>query len=724
MQQIIQSYKTGKITLAEVPCPGIKSGSLLVRTRASVISPGTEKLMIEMGQKSLLGKARARPDLVRQAWAKARKEGFFSVYKEAMNRLDEPVPLGYSAAGVVLEVGAGVAGFKVGDRVALAGAGFASHAEVVRVPENLCVPIPEKVEFDAAAFAMLGAIALHGVRLASLTLGESAVVIGLGLLGLISVQLLAAQGCRVIGVDLDPQKGELARTLGADLALAPGRDEIEETVANFTGGLGADAVLITAASKDARPVLLAEAVARERSRLVLVGMAELSLTRKAFWDKELLFMVSKAGGPGSLEPAYELKGFDYPLSLVRWTERRNLAAFLELLGRGQVKLEPLITHRFLLPQALEAYDLILQNREPYIGVVLQYPPAKDEPAAEDLVQKVYRQAAAATAVPAAAGQTLGLIGGGMFTKNILLPVLKKSKELNLQGVATTTGATARHIADKFGFAYAATNHRELLEDAAIDRVLITTRHNSHAALVLEALAAGKHVLVEKPLCLTAGELEQIEAAYDGSRLLMVGFNRRFAPLAQEVKASLAGRQTPLMMSYRVNAGFIPADHWVHDPQVGGGRLLGEVCHFIDFLQFMAGSPATSVQAASISGESGKYRHDDNLVITLSFQDGSVGTIFYTAKGPKAFSRERFEVYAEDAVAVIEDFRRGCVVQGGRTRKLNKFSMDMGYQGELKFFAQPLGNHLNFREIFESYVAASRTTLRAVEALQTQQNVRI
>ena len=373
MKQIIQSYKNGKISLAEVPAPGVKADGVLVRTVASLISPGTEKLMIEMGQKSLLGKARARPDLVRQAWAKAQKEGFVSVFKEAMNRLDEPMPLGYSAAGVVLEVGAGVQGFKPGDRVAAAGAGFASHAEMIWVPENLCVPIPEGVDFEAAAFVMLGGIALHGVREAGLTLGETAVVIGLGLLGLLSVQLLAAQGCRVIGVDLDRQKCELARELGADLALIPGQDEVEEAVANSTDGRGADAVLITAASSDPRPVRLAEAVARERARLVLVGVAELSLTRKAFWEKELTFTVSKAAGPGSLQPLYEAKGFDYPLSLVRWTERRNLAAFLDLVARGRVQVEKLITHRFPIDQALEAYDLILKNREPYIGVLLNYP---------------------------------------------------------------------------------------------------------------------------------------------------------------------------------------------------------------------------------------------------------------------------------------------------------------------------------------------------------------
>ncbi len=724
MKITIQNYKSGKVSLVEVPEPAAKAGGVLVRTVASLISPGTEKLMIEMGQKSLLGKARARPDLVRQAWAKARKEGFLSVYKEALNRLDEPIPLGYSAAGVVQDVGAGVTGFKPGDRVAVAGAGFASHAEVVWVPENLCVPIPQNVAFEAAAFAMLGAIALHGVRQAGLTLGETAVVIGLGLLGLLSVQLLAAQGCRVIGVDLDRRKGELAKTLGADLVLVPGEDEVEEAVANVTSGRGADAVVITAASKDSRPIQLAEAVARERARLVMVGVAELSLTRKAFWEKELSFTVSKAGGPGSLEPAYEAKGCDYPLSLVRWTEGRNLSAFLELVGRGQVRVEPLISHRFPLSQAIQAYDLILKNLEPYIGVVLQYSREGEAAAIGAQPHKVYVRTTPPPSGSASPGRALGLIGGGLFTKNILLPVLKRNGGIALAGVATTTGATARHIADKFGFTYAATDYREILKDAAIDRVLITTRHNSHAALVVEALTAGKHVLVEKPLCLTAEEFGVIEAAYDGSRLLMVGFNRRFAPLAQEVKARLTGRVTPLMMTYRVNAGFIPEDHWVHDLEVGGGRLLGEVCHFIDFLHYMTDSEATSVQATSISGECGKYRQDDNLAITLAFKDGSVGTILYTAKGPKSYSRERFEVFCEDSAAFIEDFRRGAVVQGGRTRKINKFSMDMGYRGELRFFTQALDDPAGFQQLFDGYAASTAAALKAAEALKSGEIIRI
>jgi len=726
MKQLIQSYKNGSINLAEVPETPCKAGGVLVHTAASLISPGTEKLMIEMGQKSLLGKARARPDLVRQAWAKAQKEGFISVFKEAMNRLDEPIPLGYSAAGVVVEVGAGVSGFKPGDRVAAAGAGFASHAEVIWVPENLCVPIPEGVSFEEAAFVMLGGIALHGVRQAGLTLGETGVVVGLGLLGLLSVQLLAAQGCRVVGIDLDREKCRLASQMGAGLTLVPGEDDLEEAVANFTAGIGADAVLITAASQDNRPILLGEAVSRERARLVLVGVADINLTRKAFWDKELLFTVSKAAGPGSVEPLYEAKGFDYPISLVRWTEGRNLSAFLDLVARGRVQLDKLITHRFPIGQALDAYDLILKNREPYIGVVLDYPQSGDHrPGIDETppTRKVWLKSAPSSG-DSPNPQAIGLIGGGMFTKNILLPSLKKVTGVNLVGAATTTGVTAQHLAKKFGFAYATTDYNELLADPGIGSVIITTRHNLHAHLVLEALAAGKHIFVEKPLCLTEGELGEIEAAYDGSRLLMVGFNRRFAPMAQKVKAMVAGRTTPLMMTYRVNAGYIPEDHWVHDPEVGGGRLLGEVCHFIDFLHYMTDSEAIAVNVTNIAGALGKYRFDDNLNITLTFRDGSVGTILYTAKGPKAYSRERFEVFCEDSAAVIEDFRQGQTVQTGRRRKISKFSMDMGYQAELAFFCQTAGDSSQYGDLFKSFAASARATLKAAEAMRAGQIMEI
>lgn len=718
MKQIIQSYKTGKITLTDVPAPACKGGGVLVRNVASLISPGTEKMMIEMGQKSLLGKAKARPDLVRQAWAKAKKEGFLSVYKEAMNRLDDPIPLGYSAAGVVLEVGAGVQGFKAGDRVAAAGATYASHAEVIWVPGNLCVPIPDGVSFEEAAFVMLGGIALHGVREAGLTLGERAVVLGLGLLGLLSVQLLKAQGCRVIGVDLDRQKCALAQELGADLGLVLGEDDVEEAAANFTGGLGADAVIITAASQDNRPILLAESIARERARMVMVGVADLSLTRKAFWEKELSFSVSKAAGPGSIAPLYEAKGFDYPIAYVRWTERRNLAAFLDLIAQGRLQINPLITHRFPLDEALQGYELILKNLAPYIGVVLTYPTGETRETQEPIQLRQVWLEPPPQKTEIGECLAVGLIGGGMFTKNILLPALKKIAGVKLLGVATTTGVTSQHIAKKYGFAYATTDYQAILKDAAIGSVIITTRHHMHGRMVLEALAVGKHVFVEKPLCLTEAELHDIIEAYDGSRLLMVGFNRRFAPLARQVKEALSGRSTPLVMSYRVNAGYIPADHWVHDPETGGGRLLGEVCHFIDFLLYLAGSGPAEVTAATISGATGKYRPEDNLAITLTCQDGSLGSIIYTAKGTKSFSRERVEVFGEDSVAVIEDFRVAHIVQAGKTRKIKKLSMDMGYQGELEFFFHHDPEQVSYPELFTECVNSTLATLKAAQSLQT------
>ena len=718
MKQVIQYYKDGRVSLEQVPEPFCKPGGVKVRLAASLISAGTEKMMIEMGRKSLLGKARARPELVRQAWHKARKEGFLSVFKEALRRLDEPIPLGYSAAGTVVEVGTGVNRFKPGDRVAAAGAGFASHAEVVWVPENLCEPIPPGVDFEAAAFVMLGGIALHGVREAGLTLGETGVVIGLGLLGLLSVQLMAAMGCRVIAVDLDRTKADLAKELQADLALVSGEDDVVEAVANLTGGKGADGVVITTGSQDPAPLRLAERVARERARLVLVGTAELHLTRQTFWEKELSFTVSKAAGPGSLKPPYEVKGLDYPISLVRWTETRNLAAFLALVQKGRVTVAPLITHRFDLEEAPQAYDLILKNREPYIGVLFKYPGR--EPASVGEAVSPRRLSA-----PHAGDRlAVGLVGGGSFTRNILLPALRKVQGIKLAGVATTTGVSAGHLAQKFGFAYATADYRQILEDEAIGSVIITTPHHLHAPMVIAALGAGKHVLVEKPLCLTEGELEEIGAAFDGSRLLMVGFNRRFAPLARRIKAGLTGRTTPLVMSCRVNAGFIPENHWIHDPEVGGGRLLGEVCHFVDFFHYLTDSRAVAVTVQAISGNLGKYRSDDNLILTLTFADGSLGAILYTAKGPKAFSRERVEVYWEDAVAVIDDFRRAEVLRGPRRQAWRKFSQDLGYQGELETFLQAPGDAAQSRKMFLDYLASSRSTLKAAESLKTGRPVMI
>ena len=447
------------------------------------------------------------------------------------------------------------------------------------------------------------------------------------------------------------------------------------------------------------------------AEVVVVGPDDLEAF-KTFWAKELQFSVSKASGPGSIKPLYEAKGFDYPLAYVRWTEGRNLEAFIDLIAQGRVRVDRLITHRFPIQDGLKAYDLILENREPYIGVVLTYP---QEAAAEGRTIRLEPRPAP---TQAAAPLVAGLIGGGKFTKNILMPALKKVGGVQLRGAATTTGVTAQHLAQKFGFTYATTDYQEILADGDIGSVLITTRHNLHGKMVLEALQAGKHVFVEKPLCLTAAELENITAAYDGSRLVMVGFNRRFAPLTQEVKTFLSGRTTPLVMLYRVNAGYIPDDSWVHDPEVGGGRIHGEVCHFLDFLLYMADSEPAQVHTTAISGATGKYRPDDNLAITLTCKDGSMGTIIYTAKGSKSFSRERFEVFCEDSVAVIEDFRRGQLIRGGRTRQIKKLAMDMGYLQEMEFFFRQAAAQTDFSELYQGVAAATRATLGAVESLRS------
>lgn len=716
MKQILQSYKTGEISLFEVPAPSTKPGGVLVRNMASLISMGTERLMINTGKKSLLGKCLARPDLVRQALHKAKKEGFLNVYKEAMNRLDEPVPLGYSSAGVIVEVAAGTRRFKVGDRVACAGAGFASHAEVVWVPENLCVKIPEGVGFEEASFVMLGGIALQGIRSAEITFGENVAVIGLGLLGLLTVQILNAYSSNVIGIDIDEKKVTLSKELGAERALVNGKDDVLEVIGNLTQGQGVDTVIITASSKDNGPIELAEQITRKRGKIVLVGVSDLHLSRKIFWEKELEFTVSKAAGPGSTEPVYEQKGFDYPVSYVRWTEKRNLEHFLELLAKKRVRVDKLITHRFPIEEALFAYHKILNGKEPSIGILLHYNGRLDKESEGGLAAKVILKSSRA-ANPQS--KQVGLIGGGFFAKNILLPALKKVPRVILRGIATTQGVSSQHSARKFGFEYCTSNYHDILENEAIDSVIIATRHHLHARMVIEVLKAGKHLFVEKPLCLNEDELREIVATHrslgQSAPKLMVGFNRRFSLLANEVKSFLRARSTPLVIHYRVNAGYLPRDHWTQDPEVGGGRVVGEICHFIDFLQFMTDSFPVSVFAEGISGETGRYSRDDNLALTIKFRDGSLGTILYTTHGPKTFSRERVEIFSEDSAFTIEDFRVATAAQRGKLKRIKKWSQDLGYVQELNYFLK--ADSFNSSGLFQSYFYTTLSTLKGKESLQ-------
>lgn len=714
MKQVIQSYKTGVIELSDMPAPLCKPGGVLVRNVNSLISIGTEKSMIDIARKNLLAKAQARPDLVKRFIDKAKKEGLLNVYKEAMNRLDEPVALGYSSSGVVLDVGQGIAEFAKGDRVACSGAGFASHADIVWVPENLCVKLPDNVSFEEGAFVMLGGIAMQGIRLAELTFGESVAVVGLGLLGMLTVQMLSAYGCKVIGIDIDARKAALAKEFGASAGFVCGVDDVKAGVENLTKGFGAGAVIITASSKDNTPLQMAEDITRKKGRIVLVGVADIQLTRKNFWDKELVFSVSKAAGPGSIEPIYEQRNYDYPLEYVRWTEKRNLEEFVSLLSAKRVRLERLITHRFNIADALKAYEMITSGKERCVGVLLEY--AGKDTAVEPEAGKVVF---AVTHPSGDAGASLGLIGGGMFTKNILLPALKGVKNVVFKGVATTTGITSAHIAKKYGFEYCTSNYQDVLKDEKINNVIVTTRHNLHSRMVLEGLKAGKNVFVEKPLCVNESELADIcdvlKSPEASGRKLMVGFNRRYSRLAREAKEFFGPKSMPLVMNYRVNAGYIPADHWTQDSAVGGDRIIGEVCHFIDFLQYMSNSYPISIFANSISGDTGKYLKSDNLCLQIKFADGSVGTIVYAACGSKVFSRERVEIFGEESVMVIEDFKTALIIKSGRQKTIKRMSQDMGYFDELEYFFN--SREFAARELLKGYLYTTLATFKAIESLE-------
>lgn len=726
MKQVVEEMKTGSVEIVETPVPLCGVDQVLVRNVASLISSGTEKGLIETGKKSLAGKAMARPDLVSLAYQKAKKEGFLNVFREAMDRLDEPLPLGYSSAGEVIEVGRSVRGFSVGDRVACAGFGFASHAEIIAVPEEMCVKLPvaalggEALSYEEASFIMLGGIALQGIRCAELTFGERVVVVGLGLIGLLLIQIGKAYGCTVIGIDIDPEKVAVARSLGCDSGLVLGRDSVEQTVLNLTSGHGADAVILTAATKDNAPILLAEQITRKRGRIILVGVSDLSLTRKAFWDKELTFTVSKASGPsvhGASTPSF------LPLELVRWTESRNLQEFVRLLSIGSVKVRQLITHRFTIHDTSRAYDMILDGSERYIGVVIQYP--NDVVADRTVALPRPHGGPTKSSLIKNNRSSIGVIGAGMFTKNVLLPAAVKVPGVRLIGIAAKTGVSSRHVGNKFGFEFVTTDAQSILNDARIGSVLITTRHDLHADLVIEALTAGKNVFVEKPLCITNEQLGRImdtHANSSGSSLIMVGFNRRYSPLAVRFRDSFARRRCPMQIHYRVNAGFIPLDHWTQNPVIGGGRIIGEACHFIDLIQFITSEDPVEVFASSIGGNTGKYSPEDNVELIIKFSRGSLGTITYSALGSKAFSRERVEAYCDELVAVLEDFKSLEFIKGSKRKRTKLWNQDMGYHDEIKTFLKLTND--NSKELLRQAALTTLATFAAVTSLRTNKPVAV
>jgi predicted dehydrogenase/threonine dehydrogenase-like Zn-dependent dehydrogenase len=727
MKQVLQHARSGAITVEDVPSPQLLPGCVLVRIASSVVSPGTERASAEFARKSLLQKAKSRPDLVREVIGKVQRDGIFSAIQAVRSRLDQPQSPGYSSAGTVIAVGAGVNDLQPGDRVACAGAGFAVHAEVACVPRLLVARIParsaradaDEVSFDDAAFATLGAVALHGIRTAEAKLGDVVAVIGLGLLGQLTVQLLKAAGCRVVGMDIDPSRADLARRLGAD-EVASSAAAFRDLCVQISRGAGADCVLITAETPSSDPVNLAGVVARDRAIVVAVGTVGIEIERKGYYEKELDFRISRSYGPGRYDTAYEQKGRDYPIGYVRWTETRNMEAFVQFLADKTINVGALITHRFPIELAQSAYDLIIGKvREPFLGVVIQYSDASTESPKITLVPEPGFDGPPAPAV-VSAGVTVGLLGAGVFATGTLIPALKASSQTILVAVCSATGSHAQHAAHKFGFRTRTTDETQLIHDPGVNTVVIATRHHLHANQVLEALASRKNVFCEKPLCLSEDELRSIARAYLGITkierpALMVGFNRRFAPMILRMKSFLDRVSEPLVLNYRVNAGYLPSDHWVNDREQGGGRILGEVCHFVDSLMFLASSPVVEVEARAV-GNTGRYS-GENVLISLKFANGSQGTISYLANGDRSFSKERIEAFGGGSVAVLEDFRRLELVRNGRKETAHsRWRQDKGHLDEWAAFALAVQGRKEAPIRFEDLVSSTLATLRIDESL--------
>ena len=705
MKQILQNISNGETLLTDVPCPSNKSGHLLIETRNTLVSAGTERMLIDFGKANFIEKARQQPDKVKMVLNKVVTDGLMPTIDAVRSKLDQPLPLGYCNAGVVME--SGVAGFQKGDRVVSNG----HHAQVVRVPGKLCAKIPENVDDESAAFTVLGAIALQGIRLVQPTLGECVVVTGLGLIGLVTVQLLKAQGCRVLGIDFDSAKCELARELGAETVdLSQGEDAIKAAQL-FSRGRGVDAVIITASTKSNEPVSQAATMCRKRGRIVLVGVVGLELSRADFFEKELTFQVSCSYGPGRYDANYEEQGQDYPVGFVRWTEQRNFEAVLDMMASGALNIKPLISHRYQIQQALTAYQML--DDKSALGIVLEYPPAEQT--------SLTRSSVELNPVPdyQASDAVCGFIGAGNYASRVLIPAFAEAGG-KLNTLISSGGVSAVHHGSKFQFAKAGTDTAEVYADTDVNTLVIATGHHLHGRQVVQAIAAKKHVFVEKPLALTEQELDAIASTYEEmgkQSRIMVGFNRRFAPHVLKVKSLLSAVKGPKSFIMTMNAGAIPADHWTQDPNLGGGRIVGEACHYIDLMRFLAGSTITGFTATKMGNVAGVEVTEDKAVITLTFADGSFGTIHYLANGGKAFPKERIEVFADDAVLQLDNFRKlkGYGWKGFKSESL--LTQNKGQKACARAFIQSIENGQAAPIPFDELMEVSRLSIQIAEALR-------
>ena len=717
MKQLLQNMKTGQAVVAEVPMPTPGDGMALIRTANSLVSAGTERMLVSFAKQGLLGKARSRPDLIREVLNKARREGLLTTIEAALNKLDQPFALGYSSAGTIIKTGPGLVGFKAGDRVACAGGGYAVHAEYAIIPQNLMVPIPEPVNFEEAAFATIGAIAMQGFRLSEVGVGARVGIIGLGLLGLLTTGIARAAGCQVLGVELDPARADLALQVGANKAV--NREQAIEAARSFTQGDGLDAILICADTSDNDPLILAGEIARDRAKVVVVGSVGMEVPRKPYYEKELELVVSRSYGPGRYDPAYEEKAHDYPIGYVRWTETRNIAAFLTLLAEDKLDVSPLISHRVAIEEGARAYAIITGD-QPYLGVLLTY---EEQDLPDE--RRILNTAAPSVRVRPDEILALGVLGAGNYALSTFLPVVKRIGGIAPVGIASASGVSAHYAARRFGFGFAASKAETLLDDPVINMIAILTRHHLHSQQIQAAIQAGKHVYCEKPLAINTAELKQIEQMLQGENqpLLTVGFNRRFAPLAQHLKAFVDTRHEPLYMHYRLNANVLPKGHWLLDPEVGGGRIIGEGCHFIDFLTFLVGESPVEVLTQGLP-DGGIYS-EDNVIMTFRFPDQSLGLVSYLANGDKSFPKEYLEVFFGGQVATLNDWRLlETVAKGRRKVKRHLLRQDKGHSNAWRAFLAAVQGQEELPIPYEQLLGVTRASFAALESLRSGKRVEI
>jgi predicted dehydrogenase len=711
MKQLIQSFKTGELGLFEVPAPICQESGALVQTTVSLVSAGTEKMLVDFAKKSMLAKAKDRPDLVKQVLDKMKKEGIKNTLEKVFTKLDTPIPLGYSAAGRVIKVGSNLSGINIGDRVACGGAGYANHSEINYIPKNLMVKIPDGVDDIDASFVTVGAIALQGVRQTEPKLGEIVAVMGLGLLGQLAVQLLKANGCKVIGSDIDPDKMKLALKLGADEVCSAG--DLIKKANEFSNGYGVDAVIIAASTSSNQPVIDAAEISRMRGRVVFLGMVGMDIPRNTYYKKELDLRLSMAYGPGRYDPEYEEKGNDYPYDLVRWTEQRNFEAFLGLIAEGKITPKEILTHQFDFDNAMDAYDLLEGKvKEKYLGIVLNY--KRDIKLEDENIVKRSDKAISSDNV------NVGLIGAGNFTKSVILPNLKKVGGYELVGLCTATGVSAQGTGKKYDFKYITTEVQEIFKNSEVNSVFVTTQHNKHASAVISSIESNKHCFVEKPLCIYEEELEKINEVYSGNTIVQVGFNRRFSPMIESMKKNIDGQ---VSINYRVNAGIIPKDVWIQDRTIGGGRIIGEVCHFIDTCSYLIGSDVVSVFASSVQKNDKSIPDEDNVNIILNYENGSTATIGYFAYGDSTMPKEYIEIFANGVSMQMTDFRELLIYSGGKVKKEKSANQDKGFVNEFKAFKEAVKSGNSAIE-FDSIYNTTKTTFKILESLRTHGLVKI